>query len=278
MKPIRIYISVVEMVNTKSSLLHIINTIKNSNLKSEKIIIVHSLNWEKYDFLTDSNLDIEYFDSGCDDTVYEYPALQKLWKDSANLDFYGLYLHCKGSSKSDSEKFANAIQWSTIMMYGVVTNSDLCLYHLDSGSDFVGSMFHWHFKGNFFWFKSEYVKQLIDPMELSPTYRFHCEFWGLYSYSWGKYPLPKIKNLFYLPIKNDDDFINIKKLPSLFDKNILTEPFSEFLQKGYYAAYDIILVNGLEFHAYKYEFKKYLNYDGVVINMDNRQIIHYDEI
>jgi hypothetical protein len=163
-------------------------------------------------------------------------------------------------------------------MYGVVTNSDLCLYHLESGSDFVGSMFHWHFKGNFFWFKSEYVKQLVDPMELSPTYRYHCEFWGLYSYSWGKYPLPKIKNLFYLPIKTDDDFINIKKLPSLFDKSILTEPFSDFLQKGFYYAYDIILVNGLEFNAYKYEFKKYLNYDGVVINMDNRQIIHYDEI
>ena len=266
------------MVNTKSSLLHIINTIKNSNLKSEKIIIVHTLNWEKYDFLTDSNLDIEYFDTGLDATSYEYPALQKLWKDSSTLDFYGLYLHCKGASKSNESDYHNEFSQRTLMMYGVVANSDLCLYHLDSGSDFVGSMFHWHFKGNFFWFKSEYVKQLIDPMELSPTYRFHAEFWGLYSYSWGRYPLPKIKNLFYLPIKNDNDFINIKKLPSLFDKNILTEPFGDFLQKVYYAAYDIILVNGLEFHAYKYEFKKYLNYDGVVINMDNRQIIHYDEI
>ncbi len=278
MKPVRIYISVIEMINTKSSLLHIINSIQNSNLKYEKIIIVHSLNWGKYDFLTNSNLDIEYFDTGLDATSYEYPALQKLWKDSSTLDFYGLYLHCKGASRPNGSEYHNSLNWSTLMMYGVVDHSDLCRYHLDCGSDFVGSLFHWHFKGNFFWFKSEYVKQLIDPMKLSPTYRFHAEFWGLYSYWWGRYPLPKIKNLFYLPIDHDNDFIKIKKCPSLFQKHILTEPFSDHLSKYKYEIYDVILVNDSEYNTYNYLFKKYLNYDGVIINMDTRQIIQYDDI
>ena len=62
MKPIRIYISCNELPNTKASLFHIVSKLKASNLSNEKIIIVHSVDWTPYDFLTD--LDIEYVNSG----------------------------------------------------------------------------------------------------------------------------------------------------------------------------------------------------------------------
>jgi hypothetical protein len=88
--------------------------------------------------------------------------IRKFWQDSNELDFYGLYLHCKGSSKTDILEFENGLRWASLMMYGVIDNSDTCLYHLNQGCDLVGSMWHWHYKGNFYWFNSTYVKQIVD--------------------------------------------------------------------------------------------------------------------
>ena len=174
MKPVRIYIGVVELANTKDSLLHIINKIKNSNLRNEKIIIVHSSKWQKYDYLLESDLNIEYYNSNLDSDSYELPTLFKMWQDAAIMDFNGLYIHCKGSSYTDSVKYENAKAWSTLMMYGVIDNSDLCIHHLNKGADYVGSLFYWHFKGNFYWFRSEYIKQLVNPMDMDHSYRLNA--------------------------------------------------------------------------------------------------------
>ena len=256
---------------------HIIDKIKSSNLKSEKIIIVHSNDWIPYDFLT--NLDIEYVNSGFPASHYEYPAIRKLWQDSKELDFYGLYLHCKGSSKTDTLEFENGLRWATLMMYGVIDNSKVCIEHLNKGADLVGSMWHWHFKGNFYWFNSTYVKQIADPYLFDLDYRNNCEFWATYAYWWGRYELPKIKNLFYLPsLLKDTEFINIDTLPSLFQKKVIASNFYEYLVKQEYFAFDVISLTNNEFDQFRHTLKKFLNYDGIIINTDTRQIINYDSI
>jgi hypothetical protein len=277
MKPIRIYISCNELPNTKASLFHIISKLKASNLSNEKIIIVHSVDWTPYDFLTD--LDIEYVNSGFAASYYEYPAIRKLWQDSNELDYYGLYLHCKGSSKTETLEFENGLRWASLMMYGLVDNSNTCLYHLNQGADLVGSMWHWHFKGNFYWFNSSYTKLLVDPYLMDIEYRNNCEFWSAFAYWWGRYELPKIKNLFYLSnLTNDTGFINIDTLPSLFQKKVIASNFYDYLLTEEYFAFDVIALTNDEFVQFRSLLKKFLNYDGIVINQDTRQIINYDSI
>ena len=103
MKPIRIYISCNELPNTKASLFHIISKLKASNLSNKKIIIIHSVDWTPYDFLTD--LDIEYVNSGFAASYYEYPAIRKLWQDSnwaSQLVHVGNYTDLLNTMKPDS--------------------------------------------------------------------------------------------------------------------------------------------------------------------------------
>ena len=275
MKPIRIYISCNELPNTKASLFHIITKLKDSNLRNEKIIIVHSVDWTPYDFL--DGLDIEYVSSGFTASHYEFPAIRKFWQDSNESDFYGLYLHCKGSSKTDTLEFENALRWASLMMYGLIDNCDTCLSHLNQGADLVGSMWHWHFKGNFYWFNSVYVKQINDPYLFDLDYRNNCEFWAAYSYWWGKYELPKIKNLFYLPnLSKDTEFINIDTLPSLFQKKVIASNFSDYLLTEEYFAFDVIAINNVEFIQFRNILTMFLNYDAVVINTDTGEVFNYD--
>ena len=278
MKPIRIYISCNELPNTKASLFHIISKLKVSSLKSEKIIIIHSNDWTPYDFL--DGLNIEYVNSGFAASHYEYPAIRKFWQDSNELDFYGLYLHCKGSSKTDRLEFENGLRWASVMLYGVVENSFTCLYHLNAGADLVGSIWHWHFKGNFYWFNSSYVKQIADPYSMNVEFRYHGEFWAAWAYWWGMFELPKIKNLFYLPniSNNDAEFINVDVFPPLSQQKIIASPFNDFLNTHIYLAFDVIALTNDEFVQFRPLLKRYLNYDGIVINQDLRQIINYDSI
>ena len=284
MKPIRIYISCNELLNTRTSLLHIITKIRSSLLKNEKIIIVHSKGWIPYDFL--SGLNIEYVDSGLDTSAYEFPAIRKIWQDSNELDFYGLYLHCKGSSKTDILELDNGLRWASLMMYGLIDNGITCLHHLNMGADLVGSMWYWHFKGNFFWFNSGYVKQLVDPYEMDVSCRYNCEFWPSFAYWWNKYILPKIKNLFYVEhsfVSSEgkilyDVFTNIKELPKLSQKIILQGNLQEFLNKNDYIAFDIINITNAEFVEHRSIIKRYLNYDGYVLDTDEKKVHTYDDL
>lgn len=275
MKPIRIYISCNELPNTKASLFHIISKLKGSKLRDEQIIIVHSVDWTPYDYL--DGLNIEYVNSGFTASHYEFPAIRKFWQDSNQSEFYGLYLHCKGASKTDELEFENGLRWASLMMYGVIDNSDTCLSHLEEGCDLVGSMWHWHFKGNFYWFNSTYVKQIVDPYLFDLDYRNNCEFWAAYAYWWGKFELPKIKNLFYLPgLSKDTEFININTLPSLHTKKVLASNFNDYLLTQEYFAFDIIAIKIVEFIQFRGTLKKCLNYDGVVIITDTGEVLSYD--
>lgn len=144
-------------------------------------------------------------------TEYEYPALNRLWLDSQREDFYGLYLHCKGASKSDESEFQNGLAWMHYMADGVLDNYKLCHHHLDQGADLVGSMWYRHFKGNFFWFKSSYIRTLAGPCALNNGARFAAEYWCSQAY-WQNPAVaqPRVKNLFYLPLRSDHEFSKLR--------------------------------------------------------------------
>ena len=171
-------------------------------------------------------------------------------------------------------------------MYGLIDNGITCLHHLNMGADLVGSMWYWHFKGNFFWFNSGYVKQLVDPYEMDVSCRYNCEFWPSFAYWWNKYSLPKIKNLFYVEhsfVSSEgkilyDVFTNIKELPKLSQKIILQGNLQEFLNKNDYIAFDIINITNAEFVEHRSIIKRYLNYDGYVLDTDEKKVHTYDDL
>jgi hypothetical protein len=199
---------------------------------------------------------------------FEYPALNKLWLDSHIEDFYGLYLHAKGASKTNEQAFTNCLAWAEYMLYGLLDNYLLCLHHMENGADLVGSMWYRHFKGNFFWFKSSYIRNLKSPSNYDTNNRYPAEFWCAGHYWLNKEaPQPKVKNLYYIPIKNDNDFINVAKaqyIPELNKKEIC-EDFHKFLTSKNLQIFDIIKVSEIEYFQYNQIFKNFLNYDGEII-------------
>lgn len=85
----------------------------------------------------------------------------KFAKNSKEL-FYGYYIHTKGTtSKSDSQR-----NWRLFMMYWIVTRNDLCIDILNRGFNTVGVnyisllKFLRHYSGNFWWFSSNYLKNI----------------------------------------------------------------------------------------------------------------------
>lgn len=188
---------------------------------------------------------LQIIDAGASD--FEYPTLQRMWLDSFTEDFYCLYLHCKGASKSDETQFQNGLAWMHYMSCGVIDNYRQCLMHLERGADLVGSMWYRHFKGNFFWSKSSYLRQLESPYNFITNHedRLHAEYWCSQSY-WYKTnaPQPKVKNLFYLPIKTDNDFLpllNRNYVPDLWKRSRCTN-LLEAKASGNFAIYDDLVV------------------------------------
>lgn len=269
----RVYISVNTLPNTNYILALLLNKLEKSSLRCEINIIHDSLfNPNLFKNLTSLNLNFKLDD----DNLYEYPAFKNLWNDSKNEDFYALYLHVKGASKINYNDIQNSIAWLDYMLFGVLDNVNLCMYHMNSGADLVGSMWHNHFKGNFFWCKSSYVKTLLDPYKFTITDRFNAEYWISMPFDshWFdvskkmynlelKYPL--IKNLFYLPINNDSDFIKLKNnnyLPDL-NKKIIANDISDIIGKPF-IAYDKLCVTNEEFSRYTTEILPYCNYDSTI--------------
>jgi hypothetical protein len=236
----RIYISCNTLPNTNNSLAYLYKKIANSNLKDCPVTLVHDNNFNFYN-LNKYNLKISYILG--EDNSFEYPCLYRLWVDSLNDNFFGLYLHCKGSSKTENLDIENSYAWMYYMLLGLVDNTDLCLYYLNKGADLVGSMWYRHFKGNFFWFKSEYIKKLINPMSLIDSGRFAAEYWcGSHYWFNSNIPIPLVKNLFYLPLVNDLSFIELKNknyMPDLTERYVCND-IDEVIANNYYGIFDEI--------------------------------------
>ena len=223
-KPIRIYISSNRgLPNLGRSLSALVGRITASGMPKNRLQII---------------------DAG--PTDFEYPALNRLWLDSHDEDFYALYLHCKGSSKTNEVEFQNGLAWMHYMAVGVIDNYPICLKHLDRGADLVGSMWYRHFKGNFFWAKSSYLRTLTGPYQLDASNRFNAEYWCSQAYWHSKgSPRPKVKNLFYLPIIRDDQFLSLFNrgyVPKFYDREVCVS-LADAKASGNYMIYDDIILN-----------------------------------
>jgi hypothetical protein len=76
---------------------------------------------------------------------------------------------------------------------------------------------------------------------------------------------PLIKNLFYLPINSDFDFIKLKNnnyLPNLNEK-LLANSISDVIGKPF-MAYDKLCITNKEFNQFDLELLPYCNYDSTI--------------
>lgn len=297
----KVFLGVADLPNTLFSTTTILNEIhKSSYFEDIEINICHTSDFS-FDLkkeLSSYCLNLKFIDTGYPKTYFiEYLAQHELWKASQSEDFYALFLHSKGSSKTDKTQQDNAKAWSRIMLHGLVDNAHLCEHHLNRGADLVGSMWYRHFKGNFWWGRSDYLRQLIDPMQMNQSNRFDSEYWCTLPYWWNTTPIAKVKNLFYLKqYKTDNSFLEIEK--SSLEKNLFNEitifidkridssqkyTIEEFINNsGDFSNFDdvYILEDSIELLP---KIKLMLNYDGFVFilnrnNMNQIQKIKYEQI
>lgn len=272
----KVYISVNGLPNTNYVLGLILDRLYEANVSYE-IFVVHDSNFDPKPFIGLYNLDLKFILSN-DGVQYEYPTLRKLWLDSQKEDFYALYLHVKGASKVKYTEIQNSIAWLEYMLFGVLDNHELCINHMNAGADIVGSMWHNHFKGNFFWCKSSYVKTLLDPYLFTITDRFNAEYWISMPFDkhWFEFSkklynvdlkFPSIKNLFYLPVENDlIDFLKLKNAnytPNLNEKHTIDNIFT-VIYNGF-IAYNELYISKEDFIKFENDLGTYLNYDAKII-------------
>lgn len=115
-----------------------------------------------------------------DHKAFEFLTLKEL-KKKANLldDFYGFYIHTKGVSWPDHE---GGKYWRDYMNHYNITMWRDAVVKLDFGYDtcgvkMVNKGFPLHYSGNFFWFRSEYIKKLMPVSAVDTGDRFNAEMW-----------------------------------------------------------------------------------------------------
>jgi hypothetical protein len=119
---------------------------------------------------------------------FEFPTLKLLYDESQNKDFYCLYMHTKGVSKTVEHWDANAKfyreklhlkriedlwknekEWRQYMQHFLVKKHQQCIAALDEYD--IGGV-SWsnhprpHFRGNFWWARSDYIRKLSDPYKM----------------------------------------------------------------------------------------------------------------
>ena len=114
---------------------------------------------------------------------YEFPTLKVLWDDANDSKpFYGVYFHTKGASFPNH---SGGKYWRDYMNHYNITKWKDCEKNLRKGYDLCGVKYipesvrpyKKHYSGNFFWFKSSYVKTLKDPLQMDLSDRYNAEFW-----------------------------------------------------------------------------------------------------
>lgn len=107
--------------------------------------------------------------------VSETITLTKLYDDCLKEDIKVLYLHTKAVTSvsnclikhGHASKFKNRHLWRQLMNWGAITYWRHCVNTLNQ-YDAVGIDYQNtppHFKGNFWWSKSEHIKSLPDPRD-----------------------------------------------------------------------------------------------------------------
>jgi len=113
---------------------------------------------------------------------YEYPTLNMLKDDAdaAKGEFYGYYFHTKGTSKPDD----HSRPWREYMNHYVLRLWNKSVEALDAGYETSGcnwivakECWEHHYSGNFWWFRSNYIKVLPSLLILQRTNRYEAEMW-----------------------------------------------------------------------------------------------------
>ena len=128
-----------------------------------------------------------YNESASPENRYEFPTLQRLHTycvasmldgDTDNLVFYA---HSKCATHDDEPCRA----WRRYMSYFVFDRASECIEALTSGDyDTCGpnwlfrpDYFPWHYSGNFWWARCDYVARLVPPELMQVEGRLNAEFW-----------------------------------------------------------------------------------------------------
>lgn len=124
---------------------------------------------------------IDFYDTN--PLLFEFPALDLMHDDSNELkSFYGLYIHTKGVSFPNH---SGGKYWRDYMNHYNITLYKEAIKQLNKGNDMCGVKLlqpkdnvanKLHYSGNFFWFKSSYIKTL--KKETNREDRFNAEFWA----------------------------------------------------------------------------------------------------
>lgn len=124
-----------------------------------------------------SDDDFEYIDDPSKKHLFitEDYTLQKIWERSQKEEFNALYFHAKGVTslnrifkKGNYARYVNYHFWRKHLEWGVMESHQLALDTLKT-YDVVGTNFSiWptpHYSGNFWWAKSNYIKDLAAPKD-----------------------------------------------------------------------------------------------------------------
>lgn len=115
-----------------------------------------------------------------DTTQYERTTLRLIWKDSQHntkINYYILYLHSKGVTKSEPHTYKCVQDWSNYMCYYLITQYKLAIEVLKL-ADICGVNLTYvpqlHFSGNFWWANANYIRTL--PYTIGSDYH-DTEMW-----------------------------------------------------------------------------------------------------
>jgi hypothetical protein len=262
----RIYIHAPRLPNTIRSLRYIVERLP----AGQPVVVCHSPGFGNELRTGMARSDFAYRELGAGPERFEYPTLREMWLDSQKDDFAALYLHAKGSSKTSETDLTNAEAWMRWMFEGV-GDVDTCAKHLEAGADIVGSQFHWHFKGNFWWARSDYLRRMPDPNTIGAD-RWNGEYWNTWGLWQSGWPKPRVKNLFYAKgLGDDDDFTGITDVTReriFVDRRIdptqSTETIEDLVARKYYCTFSRVeILRGTPRSLYA----DWLNYDATVVEV-----------
>jgi len=179
--PIYLYYHVCCIANWREIMSTMLFRLKNSGLYhylSQIRVTVLGNEYNPHDPLfCDPKIVIRFYSA--DTSLFERPCLNGMIEDAKNEDFYVLYMHSKGVMHwTYKERETNVHDWSAFMMYFNVYRHITCIHELNNGASAVGCNLQefgapLHYSGNFWWSKSNHVKQLptiVDTYYNTPEF------------------------------------------------------------------------------------------------------------
>ena len=192
---IAIFFHVAVIGRYKNRLIEYFTKLKKSDLlrKATYIFLNYIGDEESFDFLSEfkiyNNIIPQRVSTKLED--FELPSLNNLYHFCIqNSEFNVLYIHTKGVHRDINPCIDD---WVEYMTYFLINKWKLCLDNL-SKYDTVGVDLRdypiWHYSGNFWWTKSDYIKTLPEPLEFNSlekypnpinSLRHNQEFWICYN-------------------------------------------------------------------------------------------------